>query len=211
MYYEEIEIHHIGTRDVRTFVERDEDIGIPKPRVFPMKTLSECIECAQSLGYDEEGYVVVDRYYNRVKIKSPTYVALHHMSQGTTTHSNIVEIIQANKQDEFLLYFPEFSEIFETIIKRIENFSVKLDSATTRIRDCELNSRKELAEIIKKTECPACVFALFDRKAPNARSWLLSRPVAKVLSYLGISPENTVNFNDTMCSEKVKNESDDNE
>ena len=40
--YEDVEIHHIGTRDMRTLLERDEDIGIPKPRVFPLRTLDEC-------------------------------------------------------------------------------------------------------------------------------------------------------------------------
>jgi len=69
--------------------------------------------------------VVVDKYFNRVKVKSPLYVALNHLSQGVTTHGNIVEIIRKNEQDEFLSYFPEFHEVFKKIINRIDAFITK--------------------------------------------------------------------------------------
>ena len=50
----------------------------------------------------------------------------------------------------------------------------------------EYGSRKELADVVTKTECPACIFALVDGKTASARDWLLSRYASKVLEYIGL-------------------------
>ena len=184
--YSETSIKHIGTRDIRTLYESNIDLGITKPREYSFKTLDECIENANLLGYDEEGYIAVDRNFNRVKIKSPLYVTLNHISQGVTTYSNIVEIIQRNEQDEFLTYFPEFSHAFKTVITGIEEFCSKQSALYADIQSEIYESRKALAEIVTQTNCPACLFALIDGKTSNARDWLLSRPVAKVLALIGV-------------------------
>ena len=184
--YCETTIRHIGTRNINTLLECEMDIGIPKPREFPFNTLEVCIESAKQLGYDEEGYVVVDKNYNRVKVKSPLYVALSHLAQGVTTHSNIMEIIKRNEQSEFLAYFPEYRDIFDKIQNRIEAFAAKQDKALAKIRPVVFNSRKALAEVVTKTECPACLFALIDGKNIDAHDWLLARPTAKILEHIGI-------------------------
>ena len=171
----------IGARSNITFLECDVDIGVAKPRTFPFRTLDECLENSKQLGYDSEGYVVVDRFYNRVKIKSPLYVALNHLAQGTTTRGNIVEIIQRNEQAEFLTYFPEYSDVFNEILHLIDSFSESQDALFGELRLKTFDTRKDLAEVVTKTACPACQFALFDKKADDARSWLMSRPTHKIL------------------------------
>ena len=182
--YGETALRHIGTRDNETLLECEIDIGVPKPRLFSFKTLEDCIENAKLLGDNEEGYVIVDRYFNRIKVKSPRYVALNHLSQGMTTHSKVVEIIQKNEQDEFLIYFPEFKDVFDDILNRIEAFSVRQSNIFAKIQATNFDSRKALAETVTKTECPACIFALLDGKEPSAREWLLARPASKVLLYI---------------------------
>jgi len=184
--YNSTSLRHIGTRNIHTLQECDIDLGIAKPREFSFKTIEDCIENAKQLGYDDEGYVVVDRFFNRVKIKSPLYVALNHISQGVTTNGNIVEIIQRNEQHEFLTYFPEFQEVFNNITTGIDNFSKKQTATLREINTLKLETRKALAEVVTKTDCPSCIFALIDKKEPNAHSWLLSRPSAKILDLIQI-------------------------
>jgi len=184
--YDRIAIHHIGTREVNSLKEYNLDIGIQKPREFSLKTLDECIDSAKELGYDHEGYVVVDNNFNRVKVKSPLYVALNHISQGVTTYGNIIEIIKKNEQDEFLAYFPEFDEVFTDVQNRIESFVTEQTVALQDIQRVEYQSRKALAEVVINTLCPACLFSLIDGKAINAREWLFSRPTAKTLEYIGL-------------------------
>jgi hypothetical protein len=53
--FDDTTIRHIGTRDNETLLERDIDIGVPKPQTFPIGTLEDRIANAASLGYDAEG------------------------------------------------------------------------------------------------------------------------------------------------------------
>jgi hypothetical protein len=182
--YHDTRIFHIGTRDNRTLSECDMNIGAVKPRTFPLRTLDECIASAKGLGCDREGYVVVDKRYNRVKIKSPLYVALNHLIQGTTTCSNIVSIIQSGEQGEFLSYFPEYSSVFNEITEKIESFVQRQEVLFAGIASGTYETRKELASIVTKTECPACLFSLIDGKKHSAHDWLLSQPANKVLSLI---------------------------
>ena len=85
--YETTTLYHIGTRHNLTGQESDIDIGIRKPKMYPIHSLGECVETAIQLNQsnpDEimaEGFVVVDAHWNRVKVKSPDYIAKHHLMQ----------------------------------------------------------------------------------------------------------------------------------
>ena len=94
--------------------------------------------------------------------------------------------IKKNEQDEFLTYFPEFRDVFNDILTGVESFIEKQAEALTMVSAMEFESRKELAEVVKLTPCPACIFALIDGKTQSPRDWLLSRPTDKVLDYIGV-------------------------
>lgn len=76
--YETPKIVHIGTRNNITFEESYDHIGIEQVETFDLKTVDDCIKAAEYLGPSQEGYVVRDANWRRVKIKGPTYVKLHH-------------------------------------------------------------------------------------------------------------------------------------
>jgi len=59
----------------------------------------------------QEGYVVVDDSFNRIKVKSPQYVALHHMVDKFSK-KYMMQIILTNECDEFLTYFPEHKDLY---------------------------------------------------------------------------------------------------
>lgn len=77
-------LYHIGTRNNITGEEYICDIGMPKPKEYPLHSLEDCIKAAEKLNeglvgkVEKEGFVVVDANWNRVKIKSPDYLMLHH-------------------------------------------------------------------------------------------------------------------------------------
>ena len=59
--------------------------------------------------WHDEGYVVVDAKFNRVKIKNPAYVAVHHL-KGKSAEHNILTIVKSNEIEEFGATFPERKE-----------------------------------------------------------------------------------------------------
>lgn len=88
--YEGYTLWLLSTRNNRTGQEDGEHNikGVKCPARYPLRTLDECLNAAISLNKNGsgdvkyEGFVVVDQYYHRVKIKAPEYVAKHHAITG---------------------------------------------------------------------------------------------------------------------------------
>ena len=78
-------LYHLGTRSNITGKESDEDISIIKPMQYAISSLEECVQLADKLNdktsgrIEKEGFVVVDKNFNRIKIKSLDYITRHHI------------------------------------------------------------------------------------------------------------------------------------
>ena len=100
--YNQTLLYHIGTRNNKTGKELSVDIGIRKPKEYDYSSLDECIKFVERLeSYDgllHEGFVVVDKDYHRVKIKSTSYLAMHRAidNHKVFTLKRAIEIIRAN-------------------------------------------------------------------------------------------------------------------
>ncbi len=148
--YPDINIYHIGTRDNITGKELDIDIGIKKPDIYNLKTEQEVKEAANKLPFNEEGYVVVDSSYHRVKIKSPAYVNAHKLvNNHMVNKEKILDLIRANEQSEFLSYFPEYKNDFEDIENRFLLYKQNLN---------------KIKEVVENTNMTNKEFALFNIK-----------------------------------------------
>ena len=106
----------LGIRDNKTFKETlpfDSQLSskFKTPKIYPLKTLDECVNATKELPWDDEGYVVVDKNFNRVKIKSIAYVAAHHLkNNGVMSYARAIELARANEIAEVVAYFPEFMD-----------------------------------------------------------------------------------------------------
>lgn len=83
--YKMTELYFLSSKSILTGEETDTDLdGFRKPKTFPLKSIDECLKAAYELNdgdvVEKEGFVVVDKMYRRVKIKSPAYVAMHRIS-----------------------------------------------------------------------------------------------------------------------------------
>lgn len=126
--YDRPEIWHIGTRSRLTLKEYDEDIGVQKPKEYYFNSLEDCIEGAKNLTANEEGYVVVDAQWHRVKVKNPTYLMLHRAAlNGKVTYSYLIELIRDGEVDEFVTYFPEYKDAIKRIEEKIAELVIQTD------------------------------------------------------------------------------------
>lgn len=93
---------HIGTRNNETMEEINLDMGVDRPREFYFgdTSLDVLLDNVNKMG-DIEGFVVVDKDWHRIKIKTDTYVRLHHIaSRRTIIAEDFVEIMRANDEEE---------------------------------------------------------------------------------------------------------------
>lgn len=187
--YSEIDIRHIGTRNNTTLQELEIDIDVPHPKIHSLHTFKDCINSANALPFSEEGYVVVDANWHRIKVKSPAYVAVHHLAtNGAMTKSRIVELIKTNESEEFLTYYPEYKTAFKDIKDGIFCFCEDVSNEYKNMRCYDFPTRKDLAEFIndKLSFCPAVFFALYDKKVGNVKEWLYNQSTDKVLKWIGV-------------------------
>ena len=153
-------IWYLGERDTETGKEYFEEDTIKKfncktPKVFHLNSLEDCIETAKILPFNEEGYVVKDKDYNRIKIKSPAYVSAHHLkNNGVVTKSRVLDLIDLGEKEEFLNYYPEYSEHFIEIENKKMSFIDSLEEDKKKFEEFISTkddlTRKEIALFIQK-------------------------------------------------------------
>ena len=137
--YKRDEVYLIGIRDTFTFEELDPNSFplskfVKVPKQFPFQNLKECLNRVEYMGYDEEGFVVVDKYWKRIKIKSPAYVAAHYLkNNGVNSRAKILSIIEKNEQSEFLGLFPEYTDLFNEIETKYKEVKERIRSALENV------------------------------------------------------------------------------
>lgn len=184
--YKETKIYHIGTRNNKTFKEIDDNIGIEKPKLYKFNTLEDLIENAKHLTKNEEGYVVVDKNYNRIKVKSPAYLLAHYiLGNGKFTNKRIIDIIKSGEENEILNYFPEYKINFDKINEKI-NLTVAIIynyySSILYEKD-----RYSYLKLIKEKEVDkyfTFLMKMFDNPNINIKLELLKLPTKKILEVI---------------------------
>ncbi|MCL2086678.1 MAG: hypothetical protein FWH05_03690 [Oscillospiraceae bacterium] len=181
--YGETGLYHIGTRDISNSQELEADIGIPKPKTYSCSSLDDLIEMAKKLKYSEEGYVVKDAQYRRIKVKSPAYVAASRLISGIN-ETRVVELVMSNETAEFLTYFPEYSEIISATKQRINHLITYLDKILQeKVHGATYETRKDYAEMAKRTHFPSFLFMHLDGKTKSAEDWVRGLVSHKIAEY----------------------------
>lgn len=160
-------------------------VGIPAVRSFPLTSLDEILASFEHISpVSQEGYVVVDRHFNRVKIKHPGYVALHHAKDGMGPKA-FAEIARTGEVGEVVSAFPEFQPLIEGARARYEALldSVRRDYA----RLGEIASQKEFAGEALKTPYSAALFKM--RKGADPAAFLREVAIEKLMDWMdAVSP-----------------------
>ena len=182
--YEDIKIYYLGQRRMDNFEEEyspNNFIGFQFPKEYSVNNLNDIIQMAEDLSWDEEGYVVRDKYFNRIKVKSPAYVSAHYMrNNNVITDERLMEIILKGEIEEFICYAEEYApKLFE-----LQNKKITLQEEAEKVREilstqfC-FDSRKEYASIVNKISNPTIrqfCFSSLDwdemTKDWSARKWV---------------------------------------
>lgn len=194
----EIGLWFHGTRDNLTlkeefFFDHPLSRSFRTPELYTLSSMKECIEASERLGMDAEGYVVCDWNFNRIKIKSPTYVMLHHMAGNHIMSAERgLEIVLKNEMEEVLTYFPEFSDTLRKIDSDLTNFVERVDSKWERVSECvyRLPTRKERAEAIQHefAENAGIGFMFLDGRIVSAWEYVHKVPMKSLMKALGYKP-----------------------
>lgn len=183
----EMRLIHIGTRNNRTFQEVETDIGIPHPQRYTLSSLEDCIAMAKTFDFTKEGFVVKDKNYNRIKVKSEDYVRVHRFANnGSITLERAIDLIRINELEEFLVYCPQYTDFINDVRHRFNKFysDIYFNVNMALIEKLECETRKDFAAVAKTFKYPMVWFKVYDTKSFDIDVWISSLTTAKLASYL---------------------------
>ena len=175
--YDKPLLYHIGTRNNITGEESDDDIGIIKPTKYNVSTLDECIELANSMSEDEngvttncavEGFVVVDKNWNRIKVKSSIYQILHNIVAGSeVSRYNLIKMLYDNTIDVYSVSrnFPElavFIKYYDYQVSEYIHEANRIINVTRKLYEDSNHDRKTVANLIKDHPYSGIAFNAID-------------------------------------------------
>ena len=156
--YDEPDIYYLGCRQNETNEEvpfyectwKFLAYGIKVPKIYPLNTIERIMEAAAKLPWDNEGYVVCDKYLNRCKIKSPSYILAHHgRNNNNLSKKSLIDIVIKGMDDDFLIYADDYTQDILNIKKELKDFKDACSIAITDVSAMKFSTKKELAEYLK--------------------------------------------------------------
>lgn len=131
-------------------------IGAVQPKAVMFNSTDECLEAARNLKNLDEGFVVYQDGIPISKIKSPAYVAVHHIRGEGLSPKRIMQLVLSGEEDEYLQYFPEDDIHFE---KYIEAYCLLMTDIilTYEYVSC-IEDQKEFALSISRKPFKAALF-----------------------------------------------------
>jgi hypothetical protein len=163
--------------------------ALPIPQRFSLADfataarLSAAIEKAKRLdGTHNEGFVAIDRNFNRMKIKSPKYVELSHMLGGSITDTKLFDRVIRGETEELLTYFPEYAPRLKKLEAGFNALCERYDALfAADLRDFDamthiIGIANFIGAIIEPRERNRAAWIdFFKRGTPDTREYLLAR------------------------------------
>ena len=152
---------------------------------YPSFTLDAVKETVQLRDPKEhEGYVLVDKNFNRVKIKSSAYVFMSSRrdSLGKSNKARI-ELIQNDAVDDVLSSLPEFvQEKILNLQRKLKTLVLAYDAYYQTVKDIE--GDRDFALEVQHSGFATVCFALRKGKATDAWDFFRKTSPKRVLEYL---------------------------
>ena len=180
----------LGARDLNTHQEfRPGEVihlfpNTEIPQVFAGGSAKEVIEMLYDMdGQTQEGFVVYDGT-NRIKMKCPSYTALHHLTSNFTSMRLIMQnVIMREETAEVAAVFPEYADVLWEADKKYHDLISGLEEEYRVNKDIE--NQKDFALAVKNSQCSGALFALRAGKVSSIESFIAQLPADKVLKLLG--------------------------
>lgn len=161
-----------GMRDLRTLQEAD-PVSAPqkwqKPKYYDYSSLIEVIEAAKKLDPSkQEGFVVCDKSFKRIKVKSPKYMEIASRSKSPKQFVRLI----LDDDTEFFADTPHLDKEFKEYLNTYNSLCKRLDAQYKNLP--ETKSIKEFASVVKDLDLNHVYFALKRGAANNADEHLRS-------------------------------------
>lgn len=107
-------------------------LGVERPKMYGINSLKDALAAVSQMDSDEEGFVVVDAKFNRVKIKSQEWLRAAHLhNNGVITTKRVLEAADSGSLDDMRAYCPDYEQFIARVLY---------------LRDCEISNLNFLVD-----------------------------------------------------------------
>lgn len=138
---------------------------IEVPKSFLCNNIEEVQNAVNKLTEDNEhyeGFVLCDKYFNRVKMKSSTYMDLFFIKgEGIFSDKKILQLILDEQDDDILGHFPEYTDDFNRIRHGLCLFIAHLKKDLRDISKYQNLDRKGYAQKVQEYKYKDILFKAY--------------------------------------------------
>jgi len=189
------DLYLIGIRSNLNYTEVNvnklshEYLVFPPPKTWPMHSIGSVMSAAKELNpMQQEGFVVVDGNFNRIKVKSPQYVLIHHMKDNFSTR-RMIDLIKLGEVHEFLSYFPEYMGLYNKVKSFVDDLVLELTQEYANILEQLLaenkTTQKDFALLANKSRLPSVLYSVKAHKYSSIKDAVYDVATKKLEDMLG--------------------------
>lgn len=150
---------------MNSYVKKFRKFGcnIRMPLIYRVDSFHKIQEEFENMGVFDEGFVFFDEEtLQRIKVKKPEYVAIHHLrDNGVVSPKRILDLVWSGEHEEYLNYFEEDRDLFQPWINAVSVFYDEMLKAFETIVLPNANlSQKDFALMIKDLPYKSILFEL---------------------------------------------------
>jgi hypothetical protein len=152
--------------------KQSKSINIPMPEQHTFKSIVQVEDYLTERAKTDatfEGVVLRDHNGIRFKVKSASYVALHHLKGGISRTSRLIELALSNEGDEVLTYFPEIRAEFDAVRERLKTEFETLNTIWEKHKT--IQDQKTFALAVKDKKYSSVLFTARKTGKPLDELW----------------------------------------
>jgi len=184
------EITLIGIRQNKTGkefpVSQHSDL-FPIVRSFKLNTIDDILTASRELDPSkQEGFVLVDKNFNRIKVKSEKYVLIHYL-KDSLNDERLIELLKTGEDSEIFAYFPDLKKKYDVFQTAWNDQINELNAYWFGLRDIWFENQKQFALYIQKnyyTKYHAFFYSMRSGKSKNAKEWFINLNNKKIVEIL---------------------------
>lgn len=196
--YPHTELYYLGSRDMHTMKEYkvyDSELmwmyGVHYPKIFPLHTIEDCLSYVKTMTKDEEGFVIRDTHFNRIKLKSPEYLLAFHLNNnGAITTKRIISMMKDEMVDDFLAYCPEYTDRVQEVIDTISNIAQQMDAKWNEYHKIHWDNRRAFAAAVQKEQYKDFLFVKLNNPKLRGIDYIMNRPTKQIRNMIERSTDN---------------------
>lgn len=172
---EEKRIEHVDTYNWQTV-----------SKFVNLNDMNSVVDTAKKLdGEKQEGFVVMDDNFDRIKIKSPDYFIQHKIVGNGVSHKDLLEMVLNNDNAKLEMvenYYADYMDIIGDMRLKLNRFCSVVEGTYFMIKD--IPNQKDFAEIALKYKFSAALFQM--RKGTALMDWLKGVSITRVQELIGV-------------------------